>query len=714
MRQVLQNLKTGELEVAEVPSPAVKPGHLLIQTRCSLISTGTERALVSFAKSSLISKARQQPDKVKQVIEKLKTDGLLPTIHSVFARLDEPLPLGYCNCGTVIEVGPDVEGFEVGDRVVSNGPHAEIVCVGKNLCAKVPDNVSDEQAAFTVLASIGLQGIRLITPTFGETIVVFGLGLIGLICVQLLRNCGCRVIGIDLDKSKLELAQKFGARIIDVPDGADPLKAAMTYSDGKGVDGVLITASARNDSIIHQSTQMCRKRGRIVLVGVVDMKLDRTDFYEKELSFQVSCSYGPGRYDRNYEEKGADYPYAFVRWTEQRNLEAILNSIAAGTLDVNDLISDRIPQTEAVRAYKMLTDATHRLALILTYPSEQTKLESTVPTPVEFIKSSSTTKVVAGVIGAGNFARLTLLPILSSLDVRLKSVADINAVSGAHAARKFGFEQATNDYKQLLDDPEINTVFITTRHNLHAKMTIEALGAGKHVYVEKPLCTNDKDLPDVKRTYEKANDRQLLVGFNRRFSPHAEKMRSLLSARTQPMCITAVVNAGEIPVDNWIQDKSIGGGRIIGEGCHWIDLMRYLVGNRIVSVNATMIGESQGVGVRGDKVSVTLAFEDGSIGTLHYFANGHRSYPKEKIEVFCEGKILYLDNFRKLRGYGWSNFRKMNLCKQDKGHSAEVHSFAERIVRGGQALIPFKEIENVTLAGFAAVESAEGTGRVKI
>ena len=714
MKQILQNLKTGELEVVEVPPPPAKPGHLLIQTRCSLISAGTERMLVHFAKSGLISKAKQQPDKVKQVIEKMKTDGLLPTLHSVFARLDEPLPLGYCNCGTVIEVGAGVKEFKVGERVASNGPHAEIVCVPKNLCAKVPDNVTDEQAAFTVLASIGLQGIRLIKPTFGETIVVFGLGLIGLISVQLLKACGCKVIGIDVNKNRLETARKFGAEIIDIPGGADPIKAATAYSNGKGVDGVLITASAKQDSIIHQSAQMCRKRGRIVLVGVVDLNIDRSDFYEKELTFQVSCSYGPGRYDADYEEKGRDYPYGFVRWTEQRNFESILNSIATGELNVDDLISDRIPQVQAHKAYNLLMNEPDRMAIVLTYPPDEPEFATTIKTSPDYVKSRPVSKVVAGLIGAGNFAKLTLLPAVRPLGIHLKTVADINGVSGAHAARKFGFENATNDYKQILNDPEINTVFITTRHDLHASMVTEALKAGKHVHVEKPLCLNHEELTQIKEVYEKAEGRQLLVGFNRRFSPHAQKIHNLVSSRNTPMCMSWLINAGHIPADFWIQDKAVGGGRIIGEGCHWLDFMVYIVGKPITQVSATMVGQTQGMESRDDKMSVTVGFADGSIGTLHYFANGHKSYPKETFELFCDGKILRLDNFRKLIGFGWSNFKKMNLFSQNKGHKAEYRFFVERIKNGGDPLIPFAEIENVTLASFAAVQSAEGAGPVKI
>ncbi len=714
MKQVLQNLKTGELDVAEVPAPPVRPGHLLIQTRCSLISAGTERMLVSFAKSGLLQKARKQPDKVKQVIDKIKTDGLLPTLQSVFARLDEPLPLGYCNCGKVIEVGEGVEGFEVGDRVISNGPHAEIICVPKNLCAKVADNVSDEQAAFTVLAAIGLQGIRLVKPTFGETIVVFGLGLIGLICVQLLKNCGCKVIGIDLDKNRLELARKFGAETIDVAGGADVVSSAMAISQSKGVDGVVITASAKGDSIVHQSAEMCRKRGRIVLVGVVDLKLDRTDFYEKELTFQVSCSYGPGRYDSDYEAGGQDYPYGFVRWTEQRNFESVLESMAAGRLEVSDIVSERIPQAEAKRAYQILTDDPGKLALILTYPTTEANIQSTVAIASSDKRVVSVPEVVVGLIGAGNFARLTLLPALRPTGARLKTIADIDGVVSTHAAKKFGFEQVTNDYKTILSDSEINTVFITTRHNLHAKMTIEALEAGKNVHVEKPLCLDRQELAAIKEVYEKAEGKQLLVGLNRRFSPHAEKIHSLIASRNAPVCMSWMINAGHIPADSWVQKKTVGGGRIIGEGCHWLDFMSYLTESPIVSVSATMIDKSGGVEICSDKMSITAKFADGSIGTVHYFANGDKSYPKETFELFCDRKILHLNNFCKLRGYGWPGFKKMNLWRQDKGHRVQFGRFVECVKTGGEPLLKFAEIENATLASLAAMESAEGAGIINI
>lgn len=661
--------------------------------------------LVEFGKSSLIAKARAQPDKVRQVLDKIKTDGLLPTLESVFSRLDEPLPLGYCNAGVVVEVGDGVKDFKVGDRVISNGQHAEFVCVPKNLCARIPDGVSDEDASFTVLSAIALQGIRLLGPTLGESIVVTGLGLIGLVAVQILTAHGCRVLGIDLDPARLELAKSFGAEVVDLRSGADPVAASQAFSRGVGVDGVLITASSKSNEIMKQAATMCRKRGRIVLVGVVGLELSRSDFYKKELTFQVSCSYGPGRYDAEYEDRGRDYPLPFVRWTEGRNFAAILDLLSSKKLVVAPLVSKRVAQSSADQAYQALTGDKDALGIVLTYPTDAASGTRTI----SFAGSGTTVgagKVALGMIGAGNFTKVTLLPALKGSNARLRTIASAGGVSSFHAGRKFGFEQATTDYHELLSDPSINLVVITTRHDLHAKMTIEALAAGKHVAVEKPLCVSLEELDAVRTAYEAASGQQLLVGFNRRFSPHARRMRQLLSTRTQPVCMSMMVNAGVIGSESWVNDPSVGGGRVIGEGCHWIDLMVYLTGSRIVQVSGACIGESVGLAVRDDKMTITLSFADGSIGTLHYFGNGHKSYDKETMEVFCQGRVLRMENFRTLLGFGWSGFSKMKLRRQDKGHAEEFRQLIEAIERGGPPVMPFDEIENVTLATLAAVESA--------
>jgi predicted dehydrogenase/D-arabinose 1-dehydrogenase-like Zn-dependent alcohol dehydrogenase len=703
---VLQHLRSGEIEVADVPAPLARPGHLLIQSTCTLISAGTERMLVEFGRAGLIAKARSQPDKVRQVLNKIKTDGLMPTLEVVFSRLDEPLPLGYCNVGVVVEVGEGVTGFEVGDRVVSNGPHAEMVCVPRNLCARIAPGIDDDQAAFTVLGAIGLQGIRLLNPTLGESVVVTGLGLIGLMAVQLLLANGCRVLGIDLDPRRLELARKFGAETVDVPGGADPVATALAFSNGRGVDGVLITAATKSNEPMRQAAQMCRKRGRIVSTGNVGMDLERPVLYEKEISVQVSCSYGPGRYDPLYEGAGQDYPYPYVRWTEQRNFQAILDLLESRRLDVSPLVSKRVEQERAEDAYRALTDEKEALGILLTYPQQEPPRETVIQRASGAEQTAAANRAVVGVIGAGNFGKLIAMPNLVKAGARMACVADLNGAAAAHAGKKFSFARTTTDYRTVLEDADINTVVILTRHDAHGPMVLEALAAGKHVFVEKPLCLEPAQLEQIRDTYAQNPRLQCLVGFNRRFSPHARKIKALLGSRTEPVCMSMMVNAGVLPPDMWHHDPKVGGGRILAEGCHWIDLMMFFAGAPLSRVFTARIGESPGVAVRDDKTSVTLYFADGSIGTLHYFGNGHKSYQKETLEVYCDGKVLRLDNFRTLRGYGWSGFGRMKLRRMDKGHEEEYGQFVRAVAQGGPPVIPFDEIDNVMRATFAAVESA--------
>lgn len=717
MKQVVQNLRSGELELIEAPCPRVTPGHLLIQSQRSLISAGTERMVVEFGQASLAEKARKNPERVRQVLEKIKSDGLLPTLEVVFAKLDEPMPLGYCNAGVVLEVGPGVTGYQVGDRVASNGRHAEIVNCPINLCARIPDAVSDEQATFTVLSSIGLQGIRLLQPQVGDRVAVFGLGLIGLVAVQILAASGAQVIGFDMDPARLEMARRFGATPVNVGAGADPVAAAMAFSGGVGVDAVLITASAKNDTIITQSARMSRKRGRIVLVGVVNMQMNRADFYEKELTFQVSCSYGPGRYDPNYEDRGVDYPLPFVRWTEQRNMQAILDLLAAGRLDTAPLVTSRIPFDEAKRAYDLLSNDRAQLGIVLEYPATEPNRERTVTTQVvgsqRAVASQAAGRAVVGIIGAGLFTKLNLLPQLKKTSARLANIASAGGLSASLAARKFGIERSTTDYRQIIDDPQINAVCITTRHDTHVKFAVEALQAGKHVLLEKPAAVDRAGLDELRAAYEATEGLQLVVGFNRRFSSYALKMKQLIAQRSEPACLTMMVNAGYIPSSSWIHDPQQGGGRIIGEGCHFVDLLRYIVDRPIVGVQATMIGDAPGVETRDDKITLTLLFEDGSIGTVHYYANGHKSLSKERLEVFCAGRVLMLDNFRSLRAYGVPNFRKQSSwLRQEKGREAETQGFIERVEKGGPPLMPPDHIWNVTEATFAAMESAQHGGMV--
>jgi predicted dehydrogenase/threonine dehydrogenase-like Zn-dependent dehydrogenase len=661
--------------------------------------------LVEFGKASWIDKARQQPDKVLMVLDKIKTDGLMPTVEAVFNKLDQHLPLGYCNVGTVLEAGVGVSGFVPGDRVASNGKHAEVVSVPLNLCAHVPDAVTDEEAAFTVLGAIALQGIRLVQPTLGETVVVTGLGLIGLLAVQLLRAHGCRVLGLDFDADKLALAKSFGAEVVDLAAGQDPLASAQAYSRGRGVDAVIITASTKSNEPVHQAALMCRKRGRIVLVGVAGLELSRADFFEKELSFQISCSYGPGRYDPNYEEKGNDYPLGFVRWTEQRNMEAVLDMMADGRLDVKPLISHRIALKRAEEAYALVGGAGPSLGILLQYPTaeqqqdEVLRRKTVVLGGMDRLSSLAMTAggAVVGFVGSGNYATSVLIPAFKAAGARLKTVASSGGVSGLHAGRKFGFEATTTDTASVFVDAQVNAVVVTTRHDSHACFVLKALTAGKHVFVEKPLCLTLRELAEIEGEMDRrallAMTPIVMVGFNRRFAPQVQKIRSLLKSVTGPKSFLMTVNAGTITAEHWTQDPEIGGGRIIGEACHFIDLLRFLAGSRIASHHVTKM-DSQS----GDSVAISLRFDDGSMGVVHYLANGSKAFPKERLEVFAAGRVLQLDNFRKLKGFGWPGFSSMNLWRQDKGQKACAVAFIKAISQGEPAPIPFDEIVEVAMA----------------
>ncbi len=805
MKQIIQHLNNGLTELIDVPCPAIRPGHVLIQSTRSLVSLGTERMLVEFGRGSLLAKAKAQPDKVKQVLEKIQTDGLLPTLEAVFNKLGQPLPLGYCNVGRVLEVGSGVTEFKVGDRVASNGPHAEVVCVPKNLCAKVPDGVSDEAAAFTVIGAIGLQGIRLLKPTFGETVVVVGLGLIGLISAQLLRANGCRVIGFDFDQKKVDLANTLGVMAVNPAAGTDQVKFVLEQTDGIGTDAVLITASAKTNEIITQSARMCRKRGRIVLVGVIGLDISRVDFYEKELTFQVSCSYGPGRYDENYEQQGQDYPIGFVRWTEKRNFEAILSAIAAGQLDVKALITEQVPLAEFSKIYGNMGGSSS-IASLLVYDaggetadcrqqtvdtltsqgvesgdkSPQSKsgvrrvlaafnggsshavpqrsepsLQSTSLSAPDATTHTSTSQGVqsgensphskaVAIIGAGNFTSATVLPALKPLKADLRYIVSAGGLTATTLAKKAGATHASTDYQAVLDDPEVGLVIITTRHNLHAPMVIAALQAGKHVFVEKPLCLNESELSQIIQTLEcgdlsplstagvltpsnpktfdtvtspgvesAENSAQskaiaenaphsLTVGFNRRFAPMARKMKALVGEG--PCNIVATMNAGEIPPNVWVHDLKVGGGRIIGEACHFIDLCSYLTGSRVVAVCMNALGTAPHENT--DNASILLRYENGSNAVINYFANGSKAYAKERIEVHSQGRSLIMDNWRLLTGFGFKGFSKLK-GKQDKGHAEQFRLLIEGMKQGGQALIPFESILNTTKASFAAIDSLE-------
>lgn len=692
MKQVLQNLKNGSTEVADVPSPRAGAGQLLIRSTCTLVSAGTERMLVDFGRAGLIDKARQQPDKVRQVLDKVRTDGLAPTLAAVRNKLDQPLAMGYCNVGEVIEVGAGVVGYAVGDRVASNGKHAEVVAVPVNLCAKVPSAVDDEPAAFTVLGAIALQGLRLAQPTLGEAVVVTGLGLIGLVTVQLLKAQGCRVLGLDFDADKLALARAFGAEVVDLKSGADPVAAAQAFSRGRGVDAVLITASTKSNEPVHQAAQMSRKRGRIVLVGVTGLELSRADFFEKELTFQVSCSYGPGRYDPNYEDKGQDYPVGFVRWTEARNFEAVLDMLAEGRLDVAPLVSHRFDIADAERAYAVVGGSEPSLGIVLRYPAGTDTASRAARTVALPVAAGAALPGMPGVsvIGAGNYAGAVLIPAFKVAGARLARIASAGGASSVHLGRKFGFAEATTDTSALLADAGAHAVVISTRHDSHAEYVLRALAAGKHVFVEKPLALTLDELGRIEEAARGAPTQLLMVGFNRRFAPQVVKVKQLLAGMPGPKALVMTVNAGAIPAGHWTQDPAVGGGRLVGEGCHFIDLLRHLAGVPIESFHAIRMDAAT-----PDTAIVTLRFADGSLGTLHYLANGSKAFPKERLEVFAGGRVLQLDNFRRLVGYGWPGFRSMNLWRQDKGQTACAAAFVQAVARGAPSPIPLEELIEV-------------------
>lgn len=694
MKQIIQNLKNGNTELFEIPSPTVKPGCVLIETKATLVSLGTEKMLVNFAQANYLSKARQQPEKVKEVLNKIKTDGIRPTLNAVFSKLDSPMALGYCNAGIVIGVGHGVTNFKIGDRVVSNGQHAEVVNVKENLVAKIPNEVTFDDAVFTVVGSIGLQGIRLINPTLGETIVVVGLGLIGLLTVQLLSANGCNVIGIDIDEEKLELARSFGIKCIN-PSIENSVKVVNSLTESHGSDGVIITASSPSNDILSNAAHMTRRKGRIVLVGVIGLNLNRADFYEKEISFQVSCSYGPGRYDSNYEEKGLDYPIGFVRWTENRNFKAILNILKNEKLIIKPLISSIIKLNEAPDFYDNI-GTTKSIATIIKYSESESKFDTVVSVNREV--DSVNGKI--GIIGAGNFTGSMIVPKLKKIGANMHYIASSKGLSGTSLAKRYGIANSTTNYKDILKDNDVDSVVITTRHNDHASQVIEALEAGKHVFVEKPLALSLEELDIISNCRIKTK-KTVTVGFNRRFSPFSIYAKDKLGNSNSPITVIATMNAGFIPNDHWVQDIKIGGGRIIGEACHYIDLISYFTGSKVVSLVANT-QENHGQ-QSSDIVSILLRYENGSQGILNYLSNGSKSLPKERVTIYSKGENIVIDNFKSIQFYGSSV--KTKKSSQDKGHENQFKNWNDMITKGGSEIINYDSILNTSKAAILVLES---------
>ena len=665
--------------------------------------------LLEFGRANWIEKVRQQPEKARQVPQKMRTDGMLATLGAVRSKLEQPIPLGYCNAGRVVEAGAGAAEYRAGDRVVSNGSHADLVAVGRNLCARIPDTVGDDEAVFAPLAAIALQGLRLAQPAIGERCCVIGLGLVGLIAVQLLRASGCKVLGIDPDPGKSALARKFGADVVDMGAGEDALEIAERFSAGQGVDAVLIAAATDSNEPVVQAARMCRQRGRVVLIGVTGLELNRDDFYKKEISFQVSCSYGPGRHDDTYEGLGIDYPFGLVRWTEQRNIKAALQLMEAAQLDVRPLVSHRFVFGEAAAAYDLLGDRTRpSLGIILEYADGANAAGIVRRMPLNVPATArSTGRPAVAFIGAGNYAGRVLIPAFRASGARLFAVAAASGINAARHGRRFGFESICTEVDGLFTAPEVDVVVIATRHDTHAQFVQRSLAAGKHVFVEKPLALTAADIDAIEaatREVPRAGARILMIGFNRRFAPLAVRMKALLGALREPKSFIVTVNAGAAPAGHWTLG-SAGGGRIIGEACHFIDLLRFLAGCPITgSVARRTTGESSGAA--DPSVCITLSFADGSLGTIHYLTGGHASFPKERIEVFAGGRVLQLDNFRRLRAFGWAGFDSQRLWRQDKGQTACVAQFVAAVEAGAPSPIPLEEILEVSRAAIAAGEAA--------
>ena len=702
MKQVFQNMKTGSPDLLEVPSPMSKKGELIIGATKSLISKGTEKMLTDFGKSSLLGKAISHPERVLTVINKLKTDGFSSTYEAVNSVLNNPTKMGYCHVGKVLDTGNT--SYSLGDRIVSNANHGDVARVPFNLTAKIPPNVDDEAATFTVMGSIALQGIRLISPTLGETVVVTGLGLVGLLAVQILKANGCRVIGIDIDSSKCKLAKGFGAEVVNISQGEDPLEYCNEVTKNLGVDAVLITASTKSNDVMHQSASLCRKRGKIVLIGVVGLDLKREDFYEKELTFQVSCSYGPGRYEENYENQGMDYPIGFVRWTEKRNFETILELLSSGLINTKPLITHRFKLDEVKEAYETLDDE-KALGILLKYEDKTEPLEGSSKVRIsQRLKTKNNGHVCVSFLGAGNYASRFLIPNFKKNKATLKTIVTSEGSNGVHSGKKFGFEIASTNIQDALTD-ETDTLVIATRHDLHAEQLIAGLEKGKNIFIEKPLAINHDEIKSIESTYAGLTNKPLvMVGFNRRFSPHIQKMKSLLDTKKSPKCFVFTMNAGYLPDEHWTQNKGIGGGRIIGEACHYLDLMRYLSGSTFKSWSAIKARDKDKSSKRDDRAIINLEFENGSIGSIHYFSNGGPSQ-KERIEVFCGNSTLQLNNFKELIGHGWKNFKNYKTYSQDKGQETCVKEFLDSVKNNSLAPIPFEDIIEVSKITIDIAES---------
>jgi predicted dehydrogenase len=710
MKQLLQNVKTGKSSIENVPMPTPREGQALVKVEASLVSAGTERMIVEFAEKSLVGKARSRPDLVKQVIDKARREGVVPTMQAAFNRLDQPMSLGYSSAGTIVALGRNTPGLKVGQRVACAGAnyavHAEYNVVPRNLVTPLPDNVDFESAAFTTLGAIAMQGFRLAEPQLGETVAVIGMGLLGLLTAQMAAAAGCHVLGIDIDPKRIKLASSLGLQAVTRQKAVD---SAQAFTANRGFDVILICADTSSNDPVELAGVIARDRARVVATGAVGLTIPRKVYFEKEISFINSRSYGPGRYDASYEENGNDYPIGYVRWTEGRNLESVVDLMESGKLKVGPLITHRFPIVEATTAYEVITGKKKEpfLGVLLIYPERVETLESSKV--VKFnVPTFKPATCKLGVLGAGLFANATLLPAIKKAgDIELVGIASAGGLHAQHSGKKYGFKYATSSDEEIINDPNINTVAILTRHDSHADLVVKALKAGKHVFVEKPLAVTREQLSVISRQLKKTDHCLLMTGFNRRFAPFAQSLHHSLVSRTEPIHVHYRVNAGYIPLNHWTQDPNIGGGRIIGEGCHFIDFITYLVGAAPVSVSAYALPD--GGKYREDNVSMTFTFPDDSIGIVDYLANGDKSLPKERVEVFCGGQVAVLDDFVSLKTIR-DGKKKEEKGAQDKGHVNEWKAFARSIREGGEPPIPYEQLIGVTRSTFAAVESLRKNG----
>ncbi|MHB8778491.1 MAG: bi-domain-containing oxidoreductase [Anaerolineales bacterium] len=712
MKQLLQNIKNGKTMVEDVPVPTPRAGMALVKVAASLVSAGTERMVVEFAEKSLVGKAHSRPDLVKQVLDKAKREGLMPTMQAAFNRLDQPMALGYSSAGTIVALGRNMQGFKVGQRVACAGggyaTHAEYNVVPRNLLTPLPKEVDFESAAFTTLGAIALHGFRLAEPQLGENVAIIGLGLLGLLTIQLASAAGCNALGIDLDSKRVKLASSLG---LEAASRHNAESACAAFTSNRGFDTVIICADTPSNDPIELAGLIARDRAKVVATGAVGLNIPRKIYYEKEIAFINSRSYGPGRYDSNYEENGNDYPLGYIRWTEGRNFQSVVDLMGSGKLKVKPLISHRFPIEDAASAYEVITGKKKEpfLGVLLTYDEQKEERGRKIEFGVQRFEGSKVVKL--GVLGAGLYANTTLLPVIkNNKDFELVGIASSGGLHAQHSGKKFGFQYAASAEDEILNDPNINTVAILTRHDSHADLVIKALKAGKHVFVEKPLAVDSKQLTAVTKSLSKANGRLLTVGFNRRFSPLAQSLGAKLAARAEPLHAHYRVNAGYIPLDHWTQNPEQGGGRIIGEACHFIDLLTFLVGAPPVNVSAHAL--PNGGKYREDNVSMTFTFPDGSIGVVDYLANGDKSFPKERLEVFCEGMIAVLDDYVSLVTVK-DGKKKVESGAQDKGWKNEMTAFAKSIREGTEPPIPYEHLIGVTKSTFAAVESIRKSGEAQ-